>query len=51
MLCNDYEEAYHHDESKKTIGTLRPEFMTGPPFNKESDMEVENDPPIYLKIF
>ncbi|MCW3987198.1 MAG: transposase, partial [Candidatus Bathyarchaeota archaeon] len=29
MFCNDYEEAYNPDESKKTIGTLRPEFMTG----------------------
>jgi len=29
MFCNDYEEAYNPDKSKKTIGTLRPEFMTG----------------------
>ena len=29
MLCRDYTEAWNSDKTKKTIGTLRPEFLTG----------------------
>ena len=29
MFCQDYEDARNPDKSKKTIDTLRPEFMTG----------------------
>ncbi|MGA1825085.1 MAG: hypothetical protein ACMUIP_10535 [bacterium] len=29
MFCQDYEHALNADKTKKTIGTLRPEFMTG----------------------
>ncbi|MFQ5976289.1 MAG: transposase, partial [Candidatus Hydrothermarchaeales archaeon] len=29
MFCQDYEEYRNHDGSKKTIDTLRPEFITG----------------------
>ncbi|KKL18184.1 hypothetical protein LCGC14_2478060, partial [marine sediment metagenome] len=29
MLCRDYTEAWNPDKTKKTIGTLRPEFLTG----------------------
>ena len=29
MLCRDYQEAQNPDGSKKTIGTLRSEFMMG----------------------
>jgi len=29
MFCQDYEEARNPDSSKKTIDTLRPEFITG----------------------
>jgi hypothetical protein len=29
MFCRDYQVARNPDGSKKTIGTLRPEFITG----------------------
>ena len=29
MLCKDYEQARNADNTKKTIDTLRPEFITG----------------------
>lgn len=29
LFCRDYEDALNSDGSKKTIGTLRPEFMVG----------------------
>jgi hypothetical protein len=29
MFCQDYEEYRNHDGSKKTLDTLRPEFITG----------------------
>jgi hypothetical protein len=29
MLCNDYQDGKNQDETKRTLGTIRPEFMTG----------------------